>query len=50
MRVFPEKRKELSQAITSLVVASRYLPVYLALILLFVVASIWAPETLGSVA
>ncbi|HEY5891079.1 MAG TPA: ABC transporter permease, partial [Acidimicrobiia bacterium] len=39
-----------SSALTSLVVASRYLPVYLALILLVVVASIWAPATLGGVA
>jgi ribose transport system permease protein len=32
------------------VVASRYLPVYIALVLLVVVASIWVPETLGRVA
>jgi ribose/xylose/arabinose/galactoside ABC-type transport system permease subunit len=36
-----------STALTSFVVASRYLPVYLALILLFGVASIWAPDTLS---
>lgn len=36
-----------SSTLTSFVVASRYLPVYLALLLLVVVASIWAPETLG---
>lgn len=35
-----------SSALTSFVVASRYLPVYLALVLLVVVASIWAPATL----
>lgn len=35
-----------SRAITSFVVASRYLPVYLALILLVIVAAIWAPATL----
>ena len=37
-----------SAAVTSFVVGSRYLPVYLALILLVVVASIWAPATLSS--
>lgn len=36
-----------SSAVTSFVVGSRYLPVYLALILLVVVASIWAPATLA---
>lgn len=36
-----------SSALTSLVVGSRYLPVYLALALLVVVASIWAPTTLS---
>jgi ribose/xylose/arabinose/galactoside ABC-type transport system permease subunit len=35
-----------SSALTSFVVASRYMPVYLAVILLVVVASIWAPATL----
>ncbi len=39
-----------SSALTSFVVASRYMPVYLALVLLVVVASIWAPATLGGVA
>jgi ribose transport system permease protein len=39
-----------SAALTAFVVASRYLPVYLALILLVVVASIWAPDALGGVA
>jgi len=37
-----------SSTLTSFVVASRYLPVYLAILLLVVVASIWAPNTLGS--
>ncbi|MFW6092131.1 MAG: ABC transporter permease [Actinomycetota bacterium] len=37
-----------SSAITSLVVGSRYMPVYLALALLVVVAAIWAPATLSS--
>lgn len=35
-----------SSAITSLVVASRYMPAYLALGLLLVVAAIWVPQTL----
>jgi ribose/xylose/arabinose/galactoside ABC-type transport system permease subunit len=39
-----------SAAITSFVVASRYMPVYLALLLLLGVASIWAPATLSNVA
>jgi ribose transport system permease protein len=39
-----------SSALTSFVVASRYLPVYIALGLLVVVAWIWAPETLSGVA
>jgi ribose transport system permease protein len=38
-----------STALTSFVVASRYLPVYLAVIVLIVVASNWAPNTLSSV-
>lgn len=38
-----------SSALTSLVVGSRYLPVYIALLLLVAVAAIWAPTTLGSV-
>ncbi len=37
-----------SSVLTSFVVASRYMPVYLALILLVTVASIWAPATLSS--
>lgn len=36
-----------SSALTSFVVASRYMPVYLAILVLIVVASIWAPETLA---
>lgn len=43
-------RRAPSSALTSLVVGSRYMPVYLALVLLVVVASIWAPATLGTVA
>ncbi|HEX9762064.1 MAG TPA: ABC transporter permease [Acidimicrobiia bacterium] len=39
-----------SSMVTSFVVASRYLPVYMALILLVIVASILAPAALGSVA
>jgi ribose transport system permease protein len=39
-----------SSALTSFVVASRYLPVYLALALLLVVAWIWAPAALSGVA
>jgi ribose/xylose/arabinose/galactoside ABC-type transport system permease subunit len=39
-----------SSVVTSFVVASRYLPVYLAIVLLVIVASIWAPAALGSVA
>ena len=37
-----------SPFITRFVVASRYMPVYLAIIVLIVVASIWAPATLQS--
>lgn len=36
-----------SAALTRFVVASRYLPVYLALILLVVIAAIWVPEALS---
>src|SRR4051812_47526192 len=44
-------RKSASPALlTRFVVASRYMPVYLALIVLVVVASIWVPETLSAVA
>lgn len=39
-----------SKAVTSFVIASRYMPAYLALILLVVIASIWAPEALSGVA
>ena len=39
-----------SAALTRFVVASRYMPVYIALVLLVVVASIWVPETLSRVA
>jgi ribose transport system permease protein len=39
-----------SSALTAFVVASRYLPVYIAIALLVVVASIWAPATLSGVA
>ncbi len=35
-----------SSAVTSFVVASRYMPVYVAMALLAIVASIWAPGTL----
>jgi ribose/xylose/arabinose/galactoside ABC-type transport system permease subunit len=38
-----------SSAITSLVVASRYMPVYFALLVLVVVALIWVPAAIGSV-
>lgn len=41
-------RKTSSSVITSLVVGSRYVPVYLALIILWIVASIWAPGALSS--
>ncbi len=36
-----------SSVITTLVVGSRYMPVYVAMLLLIVVASIWAPATLS---
>jgi ribose/xylose/arabinose/galactoside ABC-type transport system permease subunit len=39
-----------SAAVTRFVVASRYMPVYVALVVLVIVASIWAPAALGSVA
>jgi ribose transport system permease protein len=42
-------RRRTSSALTSFVVASRYLPVYIAIALLVLVAAIWAPETLGKV-
>lgn len=37
-----------SSALTSIVVASRYMPVYIALLVLAGVAAIWAPATLSS--
>jgi ribose transport system permease protein len=43
-------RPHTSSMVTSFVVASRYLPVYIALLLLIIVASIWAPATLSGVA
>lgn len=43
-------RRAPSSALTAFVVGSRYMPVYLALLLLFIVASIWAPAALGGVA
>ena len=42
-------RRRTSSALTSFVVASRYLPVYIAIALLVLVAAIWAPEALGKV-
>jgi ribose transport system permease protein len=42
-------RRRTSSALTSFVVASRYLPVYIAFAVLILVAAIWAPETLGKV-
>ena len=39
-----------SAALTSFVVGSRYMPVYIALLLLVIVALFWAPTTLSSVA
>jgi ribose transport system permease protein len=41
----PRATKAPSAFITSFVVGSRYMPVYLALIVLLVVATIWAPAT-----
>src|SRR5215207_11284755 len=43
-------RRGSSSALTELVVASRYMPVYIALLVLVIVAAIWAPATLSSVA
>ena len=42
-------RQQPSAALTSLVVSSRFVPVYIALALLVVVAWIWAPQALSSV-
>ncbi|HWB89940.1 MAG TPA: ABC transporter permease [Acidimicrobiia bacterium] len=39
-----------ASALTRFVVASRYMPVYLAIVVLVVVAWVWAPATLSSVA
>ena len=36
-----------SSAMTSIVVASRYMPAYLALGVLAIVAAVWVPQTLG---
>jgi ribose transport system permease protein len=41
------ERRAPSSALTSFVVASRYMPVYIAIALLVLVASIWAPRTLS---
>jgi len=43
-------RRTSSSAVTSIVVASRYMPVYAALGLLVVVAAVWAPAALSNVA
>jgi len=43
-------RQTPSSTLTAFVVASRYMPVYVALLLLVVVAAFWVPETLGGVA
>jgi len=43
-------RRGSSSALTEFVVASRYMPVYIALLVLIIVAAIWAPATLSSVA
>jgi ribose transport system permease protein len=40
------ERRAPSSAVTSFVVASRYMPVYVAIALLVLVAAIWAPATL----
>lgn len=40
-------RRVPSSALTSFVVASRYMPVYVAMVLLVIIASIWVPETLS---
>lgn len=42
-------RQQPSSALTSLVVGSRFVPVYIALALLVVVAWIWAPQALSSI-
>lgn len=42
-----ERRRMPSSSLTKFVVASRYMPVYVALLLLVVVASVWAAEALS---
>ncbi|HEX6261890.1 MAG TPA: ABC transporter permease [Actinomycetota bacterium] len=42
------ERRSPSSAVTTFVVASRYMPVYLAILVLVIVAWIWAPATLGA--
>jgi ribose transport system permease protein len=39
-----------SSALTAFVVASRYMPVYVAILLLWVIAAVWAPAALSSAA
>ncbi len=41
-------RRRSTSAVTSFVVASRYMPAYIAIALLVLVASIWAPRTLAA--
>ena len=41
------RTKAPSSALTSFVVASRFMPVYIALALLVVVAAIWVPDALS---
>jgi ribose transport system permease protein len=48
MTVAPALTRAPSSALTAFVVASRYMPVYLALMLLWIAASIWAPNMLSS--
>jgi ribose transport system permease protein len=48
--VVTTRTKAPSAALTSFVVGSRYMPVYIALLFLVIVAFLWAPTTLGSVA
>lgn len=46
----PSTRRAPSSVLTQAVVASRYMPVYIALVLLVIVAMIWAPATLSRAA
>src|SRR5512134_3234362 len=46
MSAAPATRQAPSSVVTSFVVASRYLPVYIAIALLVAVAAIWAPAAL----